>query len=78
MSSQQAVALGSDVANLKHRAVAQIALEREVVLRGVLRAQVGLELAVKKNWDETATNRWAAPFVGVIMPPKGFGAVNSP
>ncbi len=50
VSSQQAVSLGPDVANLEHRAVAQIALDREVVLRGVLRAQVGLEFAVKKDW----------------------------
>ena len=49
MSSQQPMALRADVAYLEHCAVAQFALEREVVLRGVLRAQVGFELAVKKN-----------------------------
>ena len=43
------MALRSDVANLEHHAVAQLALNGQVVLAGVLRSKVGLEFAVKKD-----------------------------
>src|SRR5208283_3111685 len=49
VSGQQAMALGSDIANLEHHAVAEIALDGEVVLSGVLRAQMRREFTVEKN-----------------------------
>ena len=46
---QQAVALRADVATLEHGVAAQIALDGQVVLSSVLRAQVRLEFSVEKD-----------------------------
>src|SRR5580704_1135153 len=49
VSGQQTMALRSDIADLEHGAVGQFALDGEVVLRGVLRAEVGSEFTVEKD-----------------------------
>ena len=49
VTGQQAMSLGPDIADLEHRAVAQLTLDGEVVLSGVLRAQVGSEFSIKKD-----------------------------
>ena len=67
---------GSDVADLQHQAVAQFALNRQVVLTGVLGAQVGLEFAVQKDGAEQRQIRGLA-FVGVMIPPNGLGVRKS-
>src|SRR5579871_449260 len=43
------MALRADVPDLEHRTVAQFALNRKVVLGGVLRAQVRAEFSIEKN-----------------------------
>ena len=60
MGGEQTMALGSDIANLEHHAVAQFALNSEVVLTGVLGAQVGFEFAVEKDRTEQGQIRWLA------------------
>src|SRR5579863_2198736 len=49
VGSKQAMPLRTHVANLQHGAVAQFALDGQIVLTRVLRAQVGLEVAIQKN-----------------------------
>src|SRR5580658_3812293 len=49
MRREQPMSLRADVANLQHSAGAEFTLNRQIVLTGVLRAQVGLEITIEKN-----------------------------
>jgi len=50
--SEQPVSLRSDIANLSHQVPGQLPLEIKVVLRGILGAQLGLEIPVKQHGTE--------------------------
>ena len=57
VAGQQPMSLRSDITNLQHQVLGQLALDIEVVLRRILRAQVRLELPVQQQRTETMPNR---------------------
>ena len=57
VTGQQTMSLRTNVPDLQHQVFGQFALDIEVVLHRVLRAQMWLELTVKSNRDGIAANQ---------------------